>query len=148
MGTKTVLNEFIAYVDLAQLPAGALSPRSRLIMTYALCGFANFGSLGILIGGMTAMVPERRKEIVALGIPSIAAGPPAEPINVVIEDSRLADVLYVGTDLGVYVSLDAGGSWHSLVANLPSTPVYDLVMHPREDELIAATHGPSRRPAR
>src|SRR5262249_17225174 len=52
MGTKTVLNEFIAYVDLAHLSDSALSPRSRLIMTYALCGFANFGSLGILIGGM------------------------------------------------------------------------------------------------
>ena len=51
MGTKTVLNEFIAYVDMARLPAEASSPRSRLIMTYCLCGFANFGSLGILIGG-------------------------------------------------------------------------------------------------
>ena len=67
MGTKTVLNEFIAYVDLAKLPAGDLSDHSRLIMTYAMCGFANFGSLGIMIGGMGAMVPERRAEIVALG---------------------------------------------------------------------------------
>jgi len=74
MGTKTVLNEFIAYVDLANLPADALSERSRLIMTYALCGFANFGSLGILIGGMGAMVPERRPEIVALGLRSILSG--------------------------------------------------------------------------
>jgi CNT family concentrative nucleoside transporter len=74
MGTKTVLNEFIAYVDMAQLPADALSARSRLIMTYSLCGFANFGSLGILIGGMASMVPERRDEIVALGLRSIAAG--------------------------------------------------------------------------
>jgi concentrative nucleoside transporter, CNT family len=74
MGTKTVLNEFIAYVDLAHLPPEALSPRSRLIMTYALCGFANFGSLGILIGGMGAMVPERRPEIVALGLRSILSG--------------------------------------------------------------------------
>ena len=74
MGTKTVLNEFIAYVDFAKLPADALSPRSRLIMTYALCGFANFGSLGILIGGMGAMVPERRPEIVALGLRSILSG--------------------------------------------------------------------------
>ena len=74
MGTKTVLNEFIAYVDLAHLPDEALSPRSRLIMTYALCGFANFGSLGILIGGMGAMVPERRPEIVALGLRSILSG--------------------------------------------------------------------------
>jgi concentrative nucleoside transporter, CNT family len=74
MGTKTVLNEFIAYVDLAHLPPEALSPRSRLIMTYALCGFANFGSLGILIGGMGAMVPERRAEIVALGLRSILSG--------------------------------------------------------------------------
>ena len=74
MGTKTVLNEFIAYVDLANLSDEALSPRSRLIMTYALCGFANFGSLGILIGGMGAMVPERRPEIVALGLRSILSG--------------------------------------------------------------------------
>jgi CNT family concentrative nucleoside transporter len=74
MGTKTVLNEFIAYVDLAHLPPEALSDRSRLIMTYALCGFANFGSLGILIGGMGAMVPERRAEIVALGWRSLLSG--------------------------------------------------------------------------
>jgi CNT family concentrative nucleoside transporter len=74
MGTKTVLNEFIAYIELAKLPAEALSPRSRLIMTYALCGFANFGSLGIMIGGMATMVPERREEIVALGLRSIVAG--------------------------------------------------------------------------
>ena len=74
LGTKTILNEFIAYLDLAKLPPEAMSPRSRLLMTYALCGFANFGSLGILIGGMGAMVPERRAEIVGLGMKSIVAG--------------------------------------------------------------------------
>jgi len=74
LGTKTILNEFVAYLDLARLPAETLSARSRLLMTYALCGFANFGSLGILIGGMGAMVPERRGEIVALGMKSIVAG--------------------------------------------------------------------------
>lgn len=74
MGVKTVLNEFVAYLDLAALPPGALSERSSLIMTYALCGFANFGSLGIMIGGMGAMAPERRGEIVALGMKSILAG--------------------------------------------------------------------------
>ena len=74
LGTKTVLNEFIAYLDLAHLPEGALSLRSRMLMTYALCGFANFGSLGILIGGLTTMAPERRDEIVGLGMKSIVAG--------------------------------------------------------------------------
>jgi len=74
LGTKTVLNEFIAYLELAKVPPETLSPRSKLLMTYALCGFANFGSLGILIGGMGAMVPERRAEVVALGMKSIAAG--------------------------------------------------------------------------
>ena len=74
MSTKTVLNEFIAYVDLSHLPPEALSERSRLILTYAMCGFANFGSLGILIGGMGAMAPERRREIVALGPRSILSG--------------------------------------------------------------------------
>ncbi|MEO5340107.1 MAG: hypothetical protein H7837_06240 [Magnetococcus sp. MYC-9] len=74
MGEKTVLNELIAYLDLAQLPEGALSPRSRLIMTYALCGFANFGSLGIMLGGLGSMVPERQKEIAELGMRAILAG--------------------------------------------------------------------------
>jgi CNT family concentrative nucleoside transporter len=74
MGIKTILNEFIAYLELAKLPADALSPRSRLIMLYALCGFANFGSLGIMIGGLTALAPERRDEIVSLGLKSIVAG--------------------------------------------------------------------------
>ena len=74
LGTKTVLNELVAYIDLSKVPADQLSPRSKLLMTYALCGFANFGSLGILIGGMGAMVPERRGEIVDLGFKSIVAG--------------------------------------------------------------------------
>jgi CNT family concentrative nucleoside transporter len=74
MGTKTVLNEFVAYLDLAQLPPGTLGERSRVIMTYALCGFANFGSLGIMIGGLATMAPTRRAEIVGLGLKSIAAG--------------------------------------------------------------------------
>jgi CNT family concentrative nucleoside transporter len=74
MGVKTVLNEFLAYLQLAALPAGALTERSELIMMYALCGFANFGSLGILIGGLSTMVPERRDEVVQLGVRSIVAG--------------------------------------------------------------------------
>jgi len=74
MGSKTVLNEFIAYREMAQLPAGALSERSRVIMTYALCGFANFGSLGIMIGGLATMAPSRRDEIVSLGMRSIVSG--------------------------------------------------------------------------
>lgn len=74
LGTKTVLNEFIAYLDMAKLTDAELSPRGKLVMTYAMCGFANFGSLGILIGGMGSMVPERRSEIVELGMKSIFAG--------------------------------------------------------------------------
>ena len=74
LGTKTIVNEFVAYLDMAKLTAGTLSDRSRLLMTYALCGFANFGSLGIMIGGMGTMCPERRGEIVALGLKSIVAG--------------------------------------------------------------------------
>src|SRR5215218_6178192 len=74
MGTKTVLNELIAYVDLSRLGDGALDPRSRLIMLYAMCGFANFASLGIMIGGLGTMAPERRDEINSLGLKSIASG--------------------------------------------------------------------------
>jgi CNT family concentrative nucleoside transporter len=74
MGTKTILNEFIAYLNMSQLAKGALSDRSLLIMTYALCGFANPGSLGIMIGGLGTMAPDRRGEIVSLGLRSIVAG--------------------------------------------------------------------------
>ncbi len=74
MGSKTVLNEFVAYLALAAEPPGSLAPHSRVIMTYALCGFANFGSLGILVGGMGAMVPDRRGEIASLGLRSVLAG--------------------------------------------------------------------------
>ena len=74
MGTKTVLNELIAYVDLSKLGDNALDPRSRLIMLYAMCGFANFGSLGIMIGGLGTMAPQRRDEINSLGLKSIVSG--------------------------------------------------------------------------
>lgn len=74
MGTKTILNELIAYLDMRNLPEGALSPRSMLIMSYALCGFANPGSLGIMIGGLGGIAPERRDDIVSLGLRSIVAG--------------------------------------------------------------------------
>ena len=74
MGTKTILNEFLAYIDMSKLPSQDLSSRSCLIMTYALCGFANFGSLGIMIGGMGGLIPERRVEIVNLGLKAILAG--------------------------------------------------------------------------
>jgi CNT family concentrative nucleoside transporter len=74
MGTKTVLNELIAYLELAKLGTETLDPRSRLIMLYAMCGFANFGSLGIMIGGLGVMAPERRDEINALGLKSIVSG--------------------------------------------------------------------------
>ena len=71
---KVVLNEFVAYLDLARLPPEVLAPRSRLILTYALCGFANLGSLGIMVGGLTTMVPERRADVVALGPWAVLVG--------------------------------------------------------------------------
>jgi CNT family concentrative nucleoside transporter len=74
MGIKTILNEFIAYIELSKLPPEALEPRSRLIMLYAMCGFANFGSLGIMIAGLTTMAPERRADVISLGFKSIVSG--------------------------------------------------------------------------
>ncbi|MCY3570669.1 MAG: nucleoside:proton symporter [Chloroflexi bacterium] len=74
LGTKVVLNELVAYIDMSNLPQGALSEKSALIMAYAICGFANFGSAGILIGGLAAIVPERRGELAQLGLKSIMAG--------------------------------------------------------------------------
>ena len=74
MGTKVVLTEFIAYVKFGQIPVEELTERTRIIMAYALCGFANFVSLGIMITGLVTMVPERKKDILDLGVKSIIAG--------------------------------------------------------------------------
>jgi concentrative nucleoside transporter, CNT family len=74
LGTKTILNELVAYLEMSRLPDDALSPKSYLILTYALCGFANPGSVGIMIGGLSTIIPERRTEIVALGVRSLIAG--------------------------------------------------------------------------
>lgn len=74
LGTKVVLNELVAYIEMSQLPPGSLGERGGLIMAYSICGFANFGSLGIMIGGIGAIVPSRRLEIAQLGLKSILAG--------------------------------------------------------------------------
>jgi len=74
MGMKTILNEFIAYVELSKLPLDAFDARSRLIMLYALCGFANFGSLGIMVAGLSTMAPQRRDDVLSLGLKSILSG--------------------------------------------------------------------------
>jgi concentrative nucleoside transporter, CNT family len=74
MGTKTILNELVAYLNLAALPKGALDPRATLIMVYAMCGFANLGSVGIMIAGLSTLMPERRDEIVPLAMRAIVSG--------------------------------------------------------------------------
>jgi len=74
MGIKTALNELLAFLALAELPTDALSEKSTIIMTYAICGFANFGSLGIMIAGLTGMCSERAQEIVALAPRSLISG--------------------------------------------------------------------------
>jgi len=74
LGTKTVLNELLAYRQLSGLPPGTLSERSRLLSTYALCGFANFGSVGILVAGLATMAPSRRAEIAKLGMRALVGG--------------------------------------------------------------------------
>ncbi|MFH1570211.1 MAG: nucleoside transporter C-terminal domain-containing protein [Gemmatimonadota bacterium] len=77
MGLKTILNEFVAYAQLAHRmadPATALSERGFLIATYALCGFANFGSVAIMIGGIGGIAPERRGDLARLGLRSLVAG--------------------------------------------------------------------------
>lgn len=74
IGTKIMLNEFLAFMDMAALPPEALSAPTRLILAYAMCSFANFGSLGILIAGLGTLCPERRAEITGLGLKALLAG--------------------------------------------------------------------------
>jgi CNT family concentrative nucleoside transporter len=73
LGTKVVVNEFVSYLELGLSGGLGLDARSRLILTYALCGFTNFGSVGIMLGGMVSMCPERRADIVKLGLPSLVS---------------------------------------------------------------------------
>ena len=73
LGVKVVVNEFVSYLELAASGGAGLAARSRLILTYALCGFTNFASVGIMVTGMAAMCPERRAEIVRLGLPALVA---------------------------------------------------------------------------
>jgi len=74
LGVKIVLNEFIAFFQMANLPQDALSERTRLILAYAMCSFANLGSVGIIIGGMGALAPERRAQVASLSMRALAAG--------------------------------------------------------------------------
>ncbi|MCX7554228.1 hypothetical protein OS175_10085 [Marinicella sp. S1101] len=74
---------------------------------------------------------------------NMAKGLPNETINVVKEDPKNEDIVYVGTDKGIYVSTNQGEDWHMLGQDLPTTPVHDLIVHPRENELILGTHGRS-----
>jgi CNT family concentrative nucleoside transporter len=74
MGTKAVLNEYVAYLELAALPAGTLGPRSLLIVTYALCGVANLSSVGLLVSTIGTLCPERRAEAAGLGMKSWISG--------------------------------------------------------------------------
>lgn len=73
MGTKTILNEMLAYLDLREM-ASSLSPRTVVIASYALCGFANLGSVGITLGGLTILAPNRRAELARLGLPAMFGG--------------------------------------------------------------------------
>ena len=90
LGTKVALNELIAYIQMSELPDGSLSERSALIMAYSVCGFANFGSVGIMIGGIGAIAPDRRLEIAQLGLKSILAGTMATCMT-----GAIAGILYI-----------------------------------------------------
>ena len=74
MGTKTILNEYVAYLDLAAIPEGTFDPRSQLIVVYALCGFANLASVGLLVSTIGTLAPSRRAEVAGLGVKSWIAG--------------------------------------------------------------------------
>jgi CNT family concentrative nucleoside transporter len=74
MGLKTAVNELVAYVRMSEVPAGTFSERTLLIIVYSLCGFANFSSLGIVVGGLTALAPDRRQDVIALAPRALISG--------------------------------------------------------------------------
>ena len=129
MGLKTVLNELIAYLELSRLPADALDPRSRLIMIYALCGFANFGSVGIMIGGLTVMAPERRSDVLALGIEAVDDRQP------------LFFVLPVGPDVVVHSGREGPcNECHELRAVRQTTDILEPVLVERDAQFFRIYH--------
>ena len=73
IGQKLILNEFVAYIDFVQIKDG-LSEKTQVIITFALCGFANLSSIAILLGGLGGIAPQRRSEIASLGMRAVAAG--------------------------------------------------------------------------
>jgi hypothetical protein len=74
---------------------------------------------------------------------SISNGLPNEPINVVWEDAKNPNLLFVGNDTGIFVSIDGGASWVKMNANIPNVPVHDLIVHPRDNDLVVGTYGRS-----
>jgi len=74
LGTRMVLNEFVAFLNLGKIAEGVLDPRSKIIATYALCGFANFSSIAIQIGGIGSLAPSRRGDLARLGLRAMVAG--------------------------------------------------------------------------
>ena len=91
LGTKMVVNEFLAYIQLADAKAD-LSPRSTMIMTYALCGFANFSSIGIQLGGIGGIAPERRGDLAKLGLRAMIGGTLAAFMTACVAGFLISDV--------------------------------------------------------
>ena len=81
LGTKTMLNELLAFIELGKLPPDQMEPRSRMMMIYALCGFANFGAVAVMVGGLSAMCPGRRSDFLQLGLKSLISGTAANLLN-------------------------------------------------------------------
>ena len=94
MGTKLIINEFIAYTQLGPMvSANALQPKSIIIATFALCGFANFSSIAMLVGGIGEMIPERKHELAKLGFPAMICGTLASYLS-----ASLAGIFYLHPD--------------------------------------------------
>ena len=101
MGTKLVINEFVAYSQMTpMIDAGSLDPKSIIIATFALCGFASFASVAMLIGGISEMIPERKHELAKLGIPAMICGTLASYLS-----ATLADILYIHPDSSLNESI-------------------------------------------
>jgi CNT family concentrative nucleoside transporter len=129
VGMKTVFTEFVAFINLGNAPADAMTDRTRMLITYAICGFANFGSMGILIGGLSIMCPERRADFLGLSWKTLFAGTLATIMSAAVVGSLPYSLFLSANDSAAPPSAAASAPTPSVVAP-PAAPAAPVVVEP------------------